>query len=199
MSIETAPSNDERVWEILGTELPNGLLARFVGHDVTKPEHVAMLHKKVANLLADAQVDSDTCFNAKLIVAELAANAIENGKHRLSEVDVVVLYTPDDKVSEVTISVINPVDENTRLEYRKREQTVAEMAQKESGRGRDITAALTGGKWGWEVVELNVGDDDAEPRDGDSEPHKELSVVTFAVLGGTGIQAALRDDLRHAS
>ena len=192
MSIETLSPNEDQVWEVEGTELPNGLLARFIGHDATKPEHVAMLHNKVSNLLTHVRVNPETCSDAKLIVAELAANAIENGKHELSEVDVVVLYTPEGEPLEVTISVINPVDENTRLEYRKRERTIEEMAEEESGRGRDLTDALTGGKWGWVITELKAGGETDEPRE-------DLSVVTFAVLGATGLKGASQGDLRRAS
>jgi anti-sigma regulatory factor (Ser/Thr protein kinase) len=192
MSIETMPPNEERIWGFVVTELPNGVMARFVGHNATKPEHVAMLRHKVAGLLTNVKVDPETCFSAELIVSELAANAIENGKRELSEVDVVVLYTPDNKVFEVTISVINPVDENVRLEYRKRKRTIEEMADEESGRGRDITDALTDGKWGWAITELNANEEDDEPR-------TDLFVVTAARLGATGLDAVSRDDLRHAS
>jgi anti-sigma regulatory factor (Ser/Thr protein kinase) len=191
MSIEMVSAKEQSSsWEIKGTELPNGFMVRFIGHDVTKPEQVSILHNKVAEILAQAAVDPDTCFSAKLIISELAANAIENGKHQLSELDVVVLYTPEGEVSEVYISVINPVDEDVRLEYRKRERTADESAQEESGRGRDLTDALTSGNWGWVVTDV---------REGNDETHEQLSVVTFARLEAAGHGGIPQDELHRAS
>lgn len=180
MSVER-PSGKENApsWRIERTELSHGFLARFIGDNVTDYEQVNDLRHRVCTVLEEAGVDEETCDNAGLIVSELAANPIEHGtEHRLSELDLSVIYPTEETSAEVYISVISPTSEDTTLNSNP-SMTDEQNGVAESGRGGIITEALTDGDWGWRVTPLRPEQDTSDP---------EHSLVVYAHLGAVGLR-----------
>lgn len=188
MSVEMpAVESEPHSWEIARTELSHGFLVRFIGHDITDYKQVNDLHHRVRTVLEAAEVESETCDNAELIVSELAANTIEHGLQRkLTELDLTVFRRTENSPAEVSISVINPATEDTRIESNP-SMTDEQNKTATSGRGGIITDALSE-EWGYSVERLRA----------DEIPEENPSLIVYARLGAAGL-SSVRDEHHRAA